>query len=151
MSGPTPAKRPFTGGCHCGSIKYEATILLTDHPVATRCNCTICLKQGFTGVQLDPQDFRLLSPESFSQIKDYQFRSKDVHKYFCDTCGIHVVGRGQFEYEGSVHHFFALNILTLDQPQEGLDLARFKIKYVDGKNDNFKAGARDVPWPWGCV
>lgn len=151
MSVPTSGKKTFTGSCHCGFIKYKAALPVTDTPAATRCNCTICLKQGFAALRLAPDDFTLISPASLSEVKDYQMRSKDIHKYFCDKCGIHVIGAGKYEYEGAVHEFFSLNILTLDQPQEGLDLSNFKIQYWDGRNDNWEGGMKDVPWPGGCI
>lgn len=151
MSDSTPAKKVFTGSCHCGFIKYTAGIALTDTPTASRCNCTICLKQGYTGIRVSPEDFTLLSPESVSQVKDYQMRSKDIHKYFCGTCGIHVWSQGEFVYEGKTYPLFSINILTLDQPQDGLDLSTFKIQYLDGRNDNWMTGPRDVPWPGQCI
>jgi hypothetical protein len=143
--------KSFTGSCHCGFIKYKVALLFTDTPTASRCNCTICLKQGFTSLRVSSKDFTLLSPQSVSEIKDYQITSKDVHKYFCDKCGIHVYSEGKYESEGAVHEFFTINILTLDQPQEGLDLNEFKIQYWDGRNDNWYGGMKDVPWPGGCV
>ncbi|KIY00864.1 uncharacterized protein Z520_03530 [Fonsecaea multimorphosa CBS 102226] len=153
---PTAEKKTFTGSCHCGSIKYTASLTLTDPPTAGRCNCTICLKQGFTGIRIPREDFTLLSPASLSSspVRDYQFRSRDVHKYFCGTCGVHVCGEGSFEFpagSGTVHEFFSINALSLDQPQEGLDLSTFKMRYVDGRNDNWAAGMRDAPWPGGAV
>ncbi|KAI1614147.1 Mss4-like protein [Exophiala viscosa] len=151
MAAPTPAKHTFTGSCHCGFIKYTAAVALTDSPTASRCNCTICLKQGYTSIRITPEDFTLLSPESASQVKDYQMKSKDIHKYFCGTCGIHVWSEGEFVYEGKKYPLFSVNILTLDQPQEGLDLSKVKIQYFDGRNDNWMAGPRGVPWPGQCI
>ncbi|KIW32510.1 uncharacterized protein PV07_04047 [Cladophialophora immunda] len=154
MSVPTGEKKTFKGSCHCGFIKYEAALALTDPPTAGRCNCTICVKQGFTGIRLPREDFTLLSPASLSEARDYQFRSPDIHKYFCGTCGIHVCGEGKFEFppgSGTMHEFFSINAVTLDQPQDGLDLSQFKMRYVDGRNDNWGAGVKDVPWPGGAV
>jgi hypothetical protein len=154
MSAPTPAKQTFTGSCHCGFVKYKAALPVTDPPVANRCNCTICLKQGFTGVDVAPDEFTLISPQSLDEVKDYwryQEKSKDIHKYFCDKCGIHFYNKGKIELGGTVQEFAHINILTLDQPQEGLELSKFKIYYVDGRNDNWMAGTREVPWPSGCI
>ena len=41
-----PGQKTFHGSCHCGFIKYTATLSQTqlDNPTAGRCNCTICLK-----------------------------------------------------------------------------------------------------------
>src|SRR5437016_251512 len=150
----SPSKQTFTGSCHCGFVRYEAALSPPSSPgphVANRCNCTVCLKTGFTGVGVSPDDFTLRSPASLDQLSDYQFNSKDVHKYFCKTCGVHVCWTGKYEFEGTVVNFFRINILTLDQPQEGLDLSQWKITYADGRNNNWKAGTRDAPWPGGCT
>jgi hypothetical protein len=149
-----PSKRTFTGSCHCGFVRYEAALSSPSPPgphVASRCNCTICLKTGYTGFHLAPDDFTLRSPASFDELSDYQFRSKDIHRYFCKTCGVQVCSSGKYEYGGTVVDFFGINILTLDQPQEGLDLSQWKIVYYDGRNDNWMEGTKDVPWPGGCI
>ncbi|KAJ9627548.1 uncharacterized protein PV06_05888 [Exophiala oligosperma] len=157
-------KQTFTGSCHCGFIKYTIALPATtdksdgdddknnDDLVVSRCNCTICFKQGFTSLRFDEKDFRLVSPKSEAELKDYRLPSgRDVHKYFCGTCGIHVFSRGRIEAGGQVHEFSTLNALTLDQPQEGLDLGKFKIQYWDGRNDNWAGGLKDSPWPGQIV
>lgn len=152
MSEPEATKRTFNGSCHCGTIKYKAALALSNPPVAQRCNCTICLKQGYTGVRTTAEDFTLISPETRAQVHNYQMNlSNSINKYFCGTCGIHCWSDGEFEFEGVKHPFFTINILTLDQPQQGLELSDFKISYSDGKNDNWIAGFRDTPWPGGCI
>lgn len=47
------------------------------------------------------------------------------------------------------HEFFAVNLATIDQPQEGIDLSKTKINYCDGLNDNWWAGLKDEPWAGG--
>ncbi|KEF53854.1 uncharacterized protein A1O9_10256 [Exophiala aquamarina CBS 119918] len=143
------AKRSFNGSCHCGFIQYTAAFPPTDLPVASKCNCTICLKQGYTAIRISPEDFELISPSSKSQIKNYQMKSKDINKYFCDKCGIHCWSDGKYEYQGENHEFFTINILTLDQPQPGLDVSKFKIVYTDGRNDAFEM--RDQPFLGGML
>lgn len=150
----TSPKKTYTGSCHCGFIKYRVALSLpTDEaPTATRCNCTICLKGGNANIRpASPEDFTLITPSSPAEVKDYQMRSPDIHRYFCGTCGIHVWAAGQYEFGGVVEKFFTVNLLTLDQPQDGLDLSTFKLQYWDGRNDNWTGGLRDVPWPGGCA
>ena len=147
-----PTKQTFTGSCHCGFIRYQAAISLPSsptQPTAGRCNCTTCLKSGFTGIQIPFEDFTLLSPASKDQLSDYH--RSNLHKYFCKTCGIQTHEEGAYEFEGQKHPFFCLNILSLDQPQKGLELSRFKIKYWDGKNDNWGAGSKEEPWLGGSI
>jgi hypothetical protein len=49
--------------------------------------------------------------------------------------------------------FYSVNVLTLDQGQgEGqVDLTKFKMLYWDGKGENWAAGAKDHPYPGGCI
>ena len=37
-----PDSRNFTGGCHCGQIRFECT---SDLSMVTSCNCSICTKK----------------------------------------------------------------------------------------------------------
>ena len=62
-----------------------------------------------------------------------------------------VDGQDPREAEDGMVDFFALNLVTLDQPQEGLDLSVFRIQYWDGRRDNWKSGCKEEPWPGGIV
>ena len=120
-------------------------------PPLGQSNCTICQKGGFTNLILKPDAFTLISPTSRSELPDYQPNSKDIHKYFCDKCGVQVFGEGVYVLEGKSYDHFAINLLSLDQPQEGLELSEWKFKYVDGRHDNWMGGSKDVPWEGGCL
>jgi hypothetical protein len=146
-----PDKKPFHGSCHCGAIRYTIRVSLPTPPVATRCNCTICLKTQFTSLQVAPADFTLESPASEDQVPDYQWRSKDAHRFYCDKCGVHVFSRAKYVFEGHEVDAFGINIASLDQPQEGLDLSEFRIKYWDGRSDNWAAGQKERPYSGGCL
>ena len=117
--------------------------------MASKCNCTICLKQGYTAIRIPPADFKLITPGSKAEVSNYQMRSKDINKYFCSKCGIHCWAHGQYEYQGQQHKFFTINVLTLDQPQQGLDVRDFKIVYTNGRDDAFEPA--DHPFPGGML
>ena|ERR1700760_661038 len=106
-------------------------------------------KSGFTGLSMEKEDFTLISPGSLEEIADYQARLDSIHHRFCNKCGAQIVGHGFYEFGGGKTDFFSLNILTLDQPQEGLDLSNLKMVYWDGLNNNWTAGKKDVPWAGG--
>ena len=38
-----PEMRTYTGGCHCGRVRYETT---TDLAQVYSCSCSICTKRG---------------------------------------------------------------------------------------------------------
>lgn len=62
-----------------------------------------------------------------------------------------VFREGTYEVAGAKHELFSVNLGTLEQPQEGLDLRRFKMEYWDMRHDNAGAGPRDEPWEGGLV
>jgi len=107
MTDPTrPTRRPYTGSCHCGAVKYtihltlphtppEATNLRTEdgrrRQLFYRCNCTTCQKAGVLHMRLPspPDDFLLLSPlDPLHELGDYQCFDKRLHWLFCRTCGV---------------------------------------------------------------
>ena len=53
-----PEPRTFTGGCHCGLVRYECT---SDLAMVTDCNCSICTKKGFLHLIVPYGQFELLS------------------------------------------------------------------------------------------
>jgi hypothetical protein len=59
--------------------------------------------------------------------------------------------QGTLEFQGQTFDLFIVNLCTADQPQEGLELSKVKLRYWDGLNDNFAAGPKDEPWPSGLV
>lgn len=151
---PESAKKTFHGSCHCKFITYTVSLTKSqlENPRAGRCNCTICLKQGYTNLHAARSDFKLLTPATLAECKDYRINPKhNVHKYFCGNCGIHVCSEGSFEWKGQVIEFFTVNLVTLEQPQEGLDLSGWNFSYVDGRNDKWESVRDDVPWPGGVL
>ena len=132
-----------------------ALALDPDQPEANRCNCSLCVKTGFTGIHVTAADFKLLSPSSTDKLTDYQFGSRSMHHFFCKVCGVRCMFRGVYGSTGK--EFYSINLLTLDQglaegqSEGGVDLSRFKILYWDGKGENWDAGVREKPDPGGCV
>ncbi|OQO15294.1 hypothetical protein B0A48_00677 [Cryoendolithus antarcticus] len=112
----TVERKKVNGSCHCGFIRYTAVIKINpetgDIRPANRCNCSFCRKMSTTNHHLDgPQDFELISPGS------------------ADECGVHVWMHGYYEYEGTKHELNVINLATIDQPQEGVDLSKVKPTY----------------------
>ena len=134
------------------TIKYTAAIKINaDGTIqASRCNCTFCTKLCTTGAHVEPSDFTLLSPSlpSDPQVGDYT-RLETAHKYFCKNCGTHVWAGGSYEWEGAKHEFFTINLSSIDQPQEGVDLSKVKLSYCDGLRDNWHAGLSEKPYSCG--
>lgn len=118
-----PEARKYTGGCHCGNVRYEVTASLDQGYV---CNCSLCAKQGWMLTFAPATQFTLLSGENAQT--DYQFNKKSIHHLFCSTCGVRSFSRGTHPKTGV--ETIAVNIRCLD----GVDPAAIEVKHVDGKS-----------------
>ncbi len=114
--------KTWTGGCHCGQVRYEVTSELT--PVIS-CNCSICLKSGTLLAFLPASRFKLLTGEA--SLSDYQFNKKIIHHLFCKSCGVRSFSRGKGP-DGS--DMVAINVRCLDD----IDLTAITPMAYDGKS-----------------
>jgi hypothetical protein len=111
----------YTGGCHCGAVRYRVTAGLES---AMTCNCSICSKTGTALTFVPAAQFELLSGQE--ALTDYQFGKKRIHHLFCRRCGIRSFARGVAP-DGS--EVVAVNVRCLD----GVDLAAVPQKPFDGR------------------
>lgn len=125
-----------TGSCHCGAVKFEATVEL---PFGTHCNCTICTKTMWTGAMCKPDQFTLLTGEA--DVTGYAWGHKVSTRYFCKRCGVQVYGKGHLDVLGG--DFVSINVNALD----GFEVFALPRRHWDGRHDNWQAGMRETPWP----
>jgi hypothetical protein len=52
--------RTYTGGCHCGKVRYEVNL---DLESVMSCNCSICSKRGWLLAFTSKDAFRLIDGE----------------------------------------------------------------------------------------
>lgn len=124
-------KQTYSGGCHCGAVRYEADIDLSKGTL--KCNCSICSKARAWLVAVDGEDFRLLS--GTDALSEYQFGAKRIHHLFCKHCGIKSFGRGSGpDGKESV----AVLVSSLENVPDA-ELAALPIMFVDGRNDDFQS------------
>ena len=74
-----PEPRTFTGGCHCGLVRYECT---SDLAMVTACNCSICTKKGLHIAFVDPRSFRLAAGEE--SLREYKFNRHVIAHQMCE-------------------------------------------------------------------
>ena len=96
--------KAYSGGCHCGRVRYETT---TDPSQAIACNCSICAKHGLWLTFVTPQQFKLVS--GLDDLADHQFNKHVIHHVFCRTVRGGIVRARQDEgRQGHVRHQCAL-------------------------------------------
>ena len=114
-----PSYPTYTGGCHCGRVRFEVTAELAG---IIDCNCSICTKKGFLHLIVEPEQFRLLTPEDALVL--YQFNTKLAKHYFCPVCGI-----CSYYIPRSHPDKIDVNVRCL----EGVDLAGLTITPFNGR------------------
>ena len=112
----------YSGGCHCGKVRYE---IETDLGMVVDCNCSICRKRGALWTYVGADEFKLLS--GVDDLTDYQFNKKIIHHYFCRHCGVGSYSQGQGE-DGSMG--YGINVRCLDD----VDVAALTLTPYDGKS-----------------
>jgi hypothetical protein len=114
--------KTYTGGCHCGKVRYEVT---TDPAQAIACNCSNCAKHGLWLTFAKADQFKLLSGEN--ELADYLFNKRVIHHLFCRTCGVESFARGSGpDGQPTV----AINVRCLD----GIDVSTLAPRPLDGRS-----------------
>ena len=121
-SAPSPEKKSYQGGCHCGKVRYQVN---TDLASVLECNCSICSRRGHWLNFVPAADFQLLKGQD--ALTDYLFNKHIIHHTFCSTCGVGSFARGK-KPDGS--DMVAINVRCLDD----IDLASVKTMKFDGKS-----------------
>ena len=117
-----PEARTYTGGCHCGHVRYEAT---SDLAQVIACNCSICCKRGFLWTFVPPPQFALQA--GGEDLRDYQFNKQIIHHLFCPACGVESFARGKAPGGSDM---IAVNVRCLD----GVDVAALTLTPFDGRS-----------------
>ena len=112
----------YTGGCHCGEVRFEVKADLSQ---TITCNCSICSKTGAIYAFSPAANFKLVSGDD--NLTDYQFNKKVIHHVFCTTCGVRSFGRGTMP-DGT--ETVAINARCLD----GVDISTLTPAPYDGKS-----------------
>lgn len=136
------ALKTYSGGCHCGKIRFEADLDIAAGTV--KCNCSGCTKARSWLIFVTADRFRLLAGRE-SQ-RNYQWTppgrsASTVEYHFCNHCGIRTPASANIEALGGA--VYAIQVALLD----GLDqeeLAKAPTRYVDGRHDRFDRPPADI-------
>jgi hypothetical protein len=122
--------KTYKGSCHCGSVRFEADLDLTQP--SYRCNCSICRRNRFWPAVARAEGFRLMSGQDL--LTEYRFNTKKNQHFFCKVCGVRPFGVGN---ETPMGKMYGVNIGCLEGVSEE-ELSRIPITYVDGMNDRWQ-------------
>jgi hypothetical protein len=115
--------KTYTGGCHCGAVRYQAVLNLSG-PVLS-CNCSMCGRAGTLLTFVPAAQFTLLSGDD--SLTNYFFNKHAIHHLFCKVCGIKSFARGK-RPDGA--EMVAINARCLDD----VDVSQLTIQSIDGKS-----------------
>lgn len=122
--------RTYHGSCHCGAVRYETELDLSEG--SGRCNCSICQKLRNWSIIVKPQAFRLQSGDD--ALSNYQFGTKSGQHLFCKHCGVHAFGRGNIPEIGG--EFVSVKVACLDDVTPA-ELAEIPVRYFNGRDNDW--------------
>lgn len=123
--------RTYTGSCHCGAVRFEADLDLTQP--SYRCNCSICRRTRFWPAVARADQFRLVAGEG--ALTEYLFHTRRNQHFFCRHCGVRPFGVGN---DTPIGKMVGVNLGCLEGVDEE-DLAAIPIVYVDGMHGRMEA------------
>lgn len=94
-----------SGGCHCGSVRFEFTA--REDILVSECNCSICSKSGYLGLPVPRSRFTLVRGQDC--LTTYTFNTQVAQHLFCRHCGIK-----SFYIPRSHPHGVNVNVRCLD-------------------------------------
>lgn len=116
----------YTGGCHCGAIRFTASIDLAAPTI--RCNCSICTKSRAWIAPIPAADFSLDAEAEAPA--EYRFGAEQIAHCFCRRCGVKTHGRVNGDGDDE---FVAVSVQCLDIAPPALESVP-RIS-VDGRAD----------------
>ena len=113
----------YTGSCHCGAVRFEATV---DLDRTGTCNCSRCSRLGWIMTFTPAEKFTLVS--GGDKLTEYTFNRRVIRHLFCEVCGIEPFARGVAP--GASAETVAVNVRCLDD----VDLDTLTPTKFDGKS-----------------
>lgn len=123
------ALKTHTGGCHCGAVRYEVELDLSQGTFS--CNCSFCRRARSWVAGGEPGALRVTKGED--DLGRYSATSPKHEHCFCARCGIRLFSRGEIDGLGP---FLTVAVASLDD--ESYDEARgTTVTYQDGLHDSW--------------
>jgi hypothetical protein len=121
MSDPSAALVKYTGGCHCGRVRFE--VEAASRIEVAECNCSICAKAAYLHLIVPAARFRLLAGRD--DLTTYTFNTGVAQHHFCRHCGVK-----SFYIPRSHPDGVSVNARCLD----GVGVESMQVRPFDGQN-----------------
>ena len=125
------SKTTYLGSCHCGRVKFEADIDLSQG--TSKCNCTSCWKKRWWAVRCATADFRSLTGEA--ELVSDNTLSASGRGGFCRHCGVRPYGFVD-KSEWNPETYVSINVAVLDNLDPAA-LVEAPVQYCDGRANNW--------------
>jgi len=120
----------YSGGCHCGRVRFEVD---ADLAPVTVCNCSICTRKGYLHLIVPQEQFRLLA--GADALATYRFGTQVAQHHFCRYCGV-----ASFYVPRSHPDRIDVNVRCLD----GVDVSTLELRHFDGRHWETSIGSLEV-------
>jgi hypothetical protein len=109
----------LTGGCHCGAVRYEATV---ENNEAYYCHCRMC-QRSFGNIFATFFNLPKASVKWATHAPKYFHSSKIAQRGFCGECGTPL----SFAFHDSER--MDLSVGSLDHPEMMKPVSHFAVEY----------------------
>ncbi len=82
----TGEAKVLSGRCHCGAVRFEAT-LVDGLDAVRRCTCSYCRMRGAVVASAETGGVTIL--EGADALTGYRFNTGTAQHFFCSRCGIY--------------------------------------------------------------
>jgi hypothetical protein len=125
------ALKTYQGSCHCGRVKFQASLDLADG--TSKCNCTNCWKKRAWTARVKPENFRALGGES--ELSGHKPSAADGHGGFCKHCGVQLYNWVEVS-EWNDTRYVSVSVAALDD-LDPAELVAAPVTYCDGRANNW--------------
>ncbi len=133
----------YSGGCHCGAIRFEAALDLEAGSI--RCNCSLCTKaRAWFTIAKGEGAVKLLSGADAQTEYQWTPPTQDaprLHYQFCKHCGVRAFGWGK---PPAAEKFYFVNVAALDLSPAELDAV--PVNRVNGRENRFEETPAHAAW-----
>ena len=110
--GDPATKRWYDANCHCGAVRFRFQMTDLKTTPITRCNCSICTKNGLLNVYPRRDEMEWL--RGYDEMSSYRTSTKTMDHKFCPKCGSSILVDFNFTDETQPHagDILAVNVCS---------------------------------------